>query len=165
MDTSERAVRQAIAEAEDYGLSYHRDRYLKMHFQPYAYHRYPDDFQRKEKLAASTLARKRGAETRRSSVTRQKALDGTGKRNKIPLVHTGLLATKVLRGGVKYSGRWDKRSITYSPPFYAYQSPVGQLDKVKALHAMLPTEEEDIVAHVQERLLKILNDTETKKRG
>ena len=164
MDTRPATVRRAIREATDYGLEYHRRRYLPMHFKAYAYNRYGSEYTRKKTVARSTQTRKRGQE-RRSRGRSLAALDGTGKWNRLPLVHSGVLQEKMLRGGVRVSGRWDKRAMTYSPPFYSYASPVGQLDKVRALTAMLPAEEVDIVAHVEKRLFAILENNRQTQRG
>jgi hypothetical protein len=82
----------------------------------------------------------------------------------IPLVHTGLLRQKILHGGVKYTSRWDKRAIIYTPPFYAYASPIGQLDKVRALNAVREDEEHDMVMHAERRMMQILEQN-TQIRG
>lgn len=178
-DLSRRGSKKAIREAEDWAWDYHRRRYMPFHFKKAAYFRYTEYSKSKKKNAQSGRTQsKRDTRTgktrlwqeeskREADKLRNERIAAGKKRNesKLPLVRTGYLRNKMLRGPVKHTGSDDKRGITYSPPRYTYITPPGSIDKAAALMELNPVEEKDVVDKMGDRYFDNLDKTKSTKKG
>jgi hypothetical protein len=159
-NTNSRAVRRAIGGAQDAALTHHRNTMLPFHFLASAKHRYPGGAFVKRGLKDRHY--KRGKEKRKAANKGRKKID---RKNKIPLFSSGILKSKVLKGGVTSKGRWDRREVKYTPPFYLFISRSGEIDKKAAISATNDTEEREMVKVAGELFLKNLESNKTTKRG
>ena len=99
------------------------------------------------------------------SVTQANATEAPKMRRRRPIFDTGLTEIKVLKGGVKITGRFDKRGITYNVPFYIKINPAGQINKVKALNAINKQEERQLATLTEKKFVKEFEKTKTRKVG
>ena len=173
-DLSVRGAKKALRAAQDFGLKWHRRQYMPLHFETVARMRYPEAY----KQAAGKYSRSGTASTRkhgkvRRDVNKQRRQQRSKEANqqqreeriKRPVYDTGLTRQKILRGGVKVTGRYDKRGMKFNPPFYISINPAGQLNKVEALNAIHPSEESKDAALVEKMFFKNLAKKKTTKKG
>lgn len=178
-DYSVRGAKAASKEAQDYAWKYHRSRYMHFHFKRVAFERYKEYRENKPKRRLTGRSRRRSdsrdgrtkqvreAQQREANKLRaeRERRGETAAQSKLPLVRTGYMRYRVLQGPVKAAGKFDKRSLTYKPPRYAFINPPGQMDKASALNAMNEQEENDVVKKYEERFFDNLNKKRTTKRS
>jgi len=178
-DLSKRGSKAAMREASDWGWDYHRRRYMPFHFKKDSYHRYPEYSKNKPSRTKNSRTRrkvdsrdgksrlwKEQSKKEADKLRDQRIKEGkTKNESKLPLVRTGYLRNKILRGPVKHTGASDKRGITYSAPRYTYINPAGSINKVDALHSMTAKEEEDVVGKVGDQFFKNLDKRKSTKKG
>jgi len=152
-DLRPRQAKKALRDAQDATLEKHRAEMLPKHFTGQAKYRYPADYKKRGKAH-------RGIQQRNTDTRQRPDLGRKPIRPKMPLVRTGLLRDKMLRGGVKLSGRFDKRKMKYTPPFYTFISAYGQIDKKRALEAINDSEQKKLEAFQDEQFHKNLNENE-----
>ena len=173
-DMSKANAKRALRTAEDQAIKFHRFKYMPLHFKRVARVRYPDAYRKTGgKYSRSGVTRKRGQGRR--DVNRERRMQRgkaqstetaiSEESRKRPLFDSGLTQLKVLKGGVKLTGRFDRRGITYPVPFYVKINPAGQLNKVNALNAV-NTQEETKLGRITEKVFeKELNKKRTRKRS
>lgn len=173
-DFSPANAKRAMRAAEDLALKFHRRRYMPLHFNKVARHRYHVDYLKQpgKYTRKSQSSRKKGSERSRIDKQRREmsfdpsASDFTFRVPEIvrdPLVNSGLTRLKVLKGGVNITGRFDKRGITYNVPFYIKINPAGQINKVRALNAIINQEERKLSEIIEKKFPKELNKKTVRK--
>lgn len=173
-DFSKANAKRALKNAQDLAIKLHRRKYMPLHFKKTARFRYPNEYRKTPgKYSRSGVSRKNGQGRR--DVNRERRMvkgktQSTGITNnqishKLPIFDSGLTRLKVLRGGVKVTGRFDRRGITYPVPFYIKINPAGQLNKVKALNAINSPEERKLGEVTEKKFIKELEKKTTRKRS
>jgi len=161
VNTKSPAIKRAMSQAQDSGLSFYREKYLPLHFKAvHARLRYGAAYSKRGK-------RSRGPQKRSTEKRKRENAGKVNKDrgNKRPLFRSGLLESKVLAGGVKFTGRWDRRKIKYNPPFYLYISQAGQINKLDALSARTSKEDQKVIEFVGEEFLKNLESDQITLRS
>jgi len=173
-DLRPRIAKKALRDAQDRGLNFHRRKFMPLHFETFSRARYGKEYSKKpgEYSRKSNSSRKRG--TVRRDVERERRMERSKQgsndsastaQKKRPLFDTGLTRAKILRGGVKITGRYDKRGMAFNVPFYIKINPPGQLDKVRALNAIHPSEERKDGIIVEKLFFQNLEKNQTTKKG
>ena len=158
-DLRPRAAKKALRSAEDTALLEHRRKNMPKHFTGQAKYRYPKEY---SKVGTRYIGlQQRKSDPRKRPNAYRAARPGVKK----PLVDTGLLQQKMLYGGVIFSGRYDKRKMKYSPPYYASISAYGQINKKAALEAVNAQEEERVAQAVDKEFHKNLEKNQVTKTG
>lgn len=172
-DYGGRGSKAALTAAADKALWFHRKKYMKHHFETYARSKYGAAYNKTPGSYARGNASTRKRGNVRKAVNRERRMEraqdsGTEsykERKKRPLYDSGLARRKILGGGVDLLGRYDKRTMRYNPPFYILINPAGQLNKVKALTVVIPSEERKMAIILEKLFFRNLERKQTTKKG
>jgi len=173
-DLKGRAVKAAMNVSQDRALAFHRAKFMPLHFESFSPARYGSAYSKSPGKYSrdSKSTRKRG--TVRRNVNRERRIEkssqaandtATASKKKRPLFDSGLTRSKILRGGVNITGRYDKRGMIFNPPFYIGINPAGQLNKVNALNAIHSSEENKDAIIVEKLFFKELEKNQTTRKG
>lgn len=173
-DMSKANAKRSLRVAEDQAIKFHRFKYMPLHFKRVARLRYPQAYKKAGGKYSRSGTSRKSSQGRRDVNKERRVQRGkeqstetavSEESRKRPVFDSGLTQLKVLKGGVKLTGRFDKRGITYPVPFYIKINPAGQLNKVNALNA-INSQEETKLGRIAEKVFeKEFNKQTTRKRS
>lgn len=170
-DLSGPSLARALKVAKDAGLAVHRKKFLPIHFTKKAFARYPAEYRLRKKVREQRqgrlsfrqrIQRMTPEQRRRFNQFIQEKRRPTSSRLSIeekdqPLVRTGKLRALVLKGGLNFAGTAAARRMELTAPFYLIFNPIGQINKILALQALAPGEEEAFAQEADRELEKFLS--------